>query len=59
MALPTRKFDAVIVGAGGAGMRAALQLSEAGFKVMARAPRRARALGVAASRYMMGSRKHQ
>ena len=33
MALPTRKFDAVIVGAGGAGMRAALQLSEAGFKV--------------------------
>jgi succinate dehydrogenase / fumarate reductase flavoprotein subunit len=33
MAIPTRKFDAVIVGAGGAGMRAALQLSEAGFKV--------------------------
>ena len=33
MALPTRKFDAVIVGAGGAGMRAALQLAEAGFKV--------------------------
>jgi succinate dehydrogenase / fumarate reductase flavoprotein subunit len=29
----TRKFDAVIVGAGGAGMRAALQLSEAGLKV--------------------------
>jgi succinate dehydrogenase / fumarate reductase flavoprotein subunit len=28
-----RQFDAVIVGAGGAGMRAALQLSEAGFKV--------------------------
>ncbi len=28
-----RKFDAVIVGAGGAGMRAALQLSEAGLKV--------------------------
>jgi len=28
-----RKFDVVIVGAGGAGMRAALQLSEAGFKV--------------------------
>jgi succinate dehydrogenase / fumarate reductase, flavoprotein subunit len=33
MALPTRKFDAVVVGAGGAGMRAALQLSEAGLKV--------------------------
>jgi succinate dehydrogenase / fumarate reductase, flavoprotein subunit len=33
MAIPTRKFDAVIVGAGGAGMRAALQLAEAGFKV--------------------------
>ena len=33
MAIPTRRFDAVIVGAGGAGMRAALQLSEAGFKV--------------------------
>jgi succinate dehydrogenase / fumarate reductase flavoprotein subunit len=28
-----RKFDAVIVGAGGGGMRAALQLSEAGLKV--------------------------
>jgi len=28
-----RKFDAVIVGAGGAGMRAALQLAEAGLKV--------------------------
>ena len=28
----TRKFDALIVGAGGAGLRAALQLSEAGFK---------------------------
>jgi succinate dehydrogenase / fumarate reductase, flavoprotein subunit len=28
-----RKFDVVIVGAGGAGMRAALQLSEAGLKV--------------------------
>ncbi len=27
-----RKFDAVIVGAGGAGLRAAIQLSEAGFK---------------------------
>ena len=28
-----RKFDVVIVGAGGAGMRAALQLSEAGLTV--------------------------
>src|SRR3954464_3368806 len=33
MNLPVRKFDAVIVGAGGAGMRAALQLAEAGVKV--------------------------
>ncbi|MFO1322113.1 MAG: succinate dehydrogenase flavoprotein subunit [Burkholderiales bacterium] len=33
MAFPTRKFDAVVVGAGGAGLRAALQLSEAGLKV--------------------------
>ncbi len=33
MALPVRKFDAVIVGAGGAGMRASLQLAEAGLKV--------------------------
>jgi succinate dehydrogenase / fumarate reductase flavoprotein subunit len=33
VAIVTRKFDAVIVGAGGAGMRAALQLSEAGLKV--------------------------
>mgnify|MGYP001034380216 CR=1 FL=1 len=33
MAIVKRKFDAVIVGAGGAGMRAALQLSEAGLKV--------------------------
>jgi succinate dehydrogenase / fumarate reductase flavoprotein subunit len=33
MGLPVRKFDAVIVGAGGAGMRASLQLAEAGFKV--------------------------
>lgn len=32
MNLPVRHFDAVIVGAGGAGMRAALQLSEAGLK---------------------------
>jgi succinate dehydrogenase / fumarate reductase flavoprotein subunit len=33
MTVPVRKFDAVVVGAGGAGMRAALQLSEAGLKV--------------------------
>jgi succinate dehydrogenase / fumarate reductase, flavoprotein subunit len=33
MSVPRRQFDAVIVGAGGAGMRAALQLSEAGFRV--------------------------
>jgi len=33
MSVAKRQFDAVIVGAGGAGMRAALQLSEAGFKV--------------------------
>jgi succinate dehydrogenase / fumarate reductase, flavoprotein subunit len=33
MSLPIRRFDAVIVGAGGAGMRASLQLAEAGFKV--------------------------
>ena len=33
MTLPVRKFDAVIVGAGGAGMRASLQLAEAGFRV--------------------------
>ena len=33
MAVIKRKFDVVIVGAGGAGMRAALQLSEAGFNV--------------------------
>ena len=33
MAIPVRKFDAVIVGAGGAGMRASLQLAEAGFRI--------------------------
>jgi succinate dehydrogenase / fumarate reductase flavoprotein subunit len=33
MSIPVRKFDAVIVGAGGAGMRASLQLAEAGLKV--------------------------
>ncbi|UTH74992.1 succinate dehydrogenase flavoprotein subunit [Chromobacterium sp. IIBBL 290-4] len=32
MGVAVRHFDAVIVGAGGAGMRAALQLSEAGLK---------------------------
>jgi len=31
--LPVRKFDALIVGAGGAGMRASLQLAEAGLSV--------------------------
>jgi succinate dehydrogenase / fumarate reductase flavoprotein subunit len=30
---PVRKFDAVVVGAGGAGLRAALQLSEAGLNI--------------------------
>jgi succinate dehydrogenase / fumarate reductase flavoprotein subunit len=33
MALNVRKFDAVVVGAGGSGLRAALQLSSAGLKV--------------------------
>ncbi|MCZ7564100.1 MAG: succinate dehydrogenase flavoprotein subunit [Burkholderiales bacterium] len=33
MTLPVRRFDAVVVGAGGAGLRAALQLSEAGLRV--------------------------
>ncbi len=32
MSIPVRKYDAVIVGAGGAGLRAAIQLSEAGLK---------------------------
>ena len=31
--LPRRRFDAVIVGAGGAGMRCSLQLAEAGYSV--------------------------
>ena len=31
--LPVRKFDAIIVGAGGSGMRASLQLAEAGMSV--------------------------
>ncbi|QDP73516.1 succinate dehydrogenase flavoprotein subunit [Legionella israelensis] len=33
MAFPRNKFDAVIIGAGGAGMRAALQLANSGMKV--------------------------
>jgi succinate dehydrogenase / fumarate reductase flavoprotein subunit len=33
MAIVKREFDAVIVGAGGAGLRAALQLAEAGLRV--------------------------
>ncbi len=33
MNIPEHSFDAVIIGAGGAGMRASLQLSQAGFKV--------------------------
>jgi succinate dehydrogenase / fumarate reductase flavoprotein subunit len=32
LTIPVRKFDAVIVGAGGAGLRAAIQLSESGLK---------------------------
>ncbi len=32
MTPPIRRFDAIVVGAGGAGLRAALQLSEAGLK---------------------------
>jgi succinate dehydrogenase / fumarate reductase flavoprotein subunit len=33
MGITTRKFDAVVVGAGGSGLRAALQLSEANLRV--------------------------
>lgn len=33
MTISTRVFDAVIVGAGGAGMRAALQMAQSGYKV--------------------------
>lgn len=33
MTIPEHSFDAIIVGAGGAGMRASLQLSRAGFRV--------------------------
>ena len=32
MSIPVLKFDAVIVGAGGSGMRSAILLSEAGLK---------------------------
>ena len=31
MSIPIREFDAVVIGAGGAGMRAALQISEQGL----------------------------
>ena len=31
--LPVRKFDAIVIGAGGSGMRASLQLAEAGLSV--------------------------
>jgi len=33
MSIPVRKFDAVIVGAGGSGMRASLELAQAGLRV--------------------------
>src|SRR4051812_41626496 len=33
MAIPRTQFDAVIIGAGGAGMRAALQVANSGMKV--------------------------
>jgi succinate dehydrogenase / fumarate reductase flavoprotein subunit len=33
LALPVRRFDAIVVGAGGSGMRAALELARAGLKV--------------------------
>ena len=33
MTLPVRKFDAIVVGGGGAGMRASLQLAEGGLSV--------------------------
>ena len=33
MALAKQTFDAIIIGAGGAGMRAALQLAASGLKV--------------------------
>jgi succinate dehydrogenase / fumarate reductase flavoprotein subunit len=31
--IPTRRFDAIVVGAGGSGMRAALELARANLKV--------------------------
>lgn len=31
MKLPVREFDAIVIGAGGAGMRAALQISQMGL----------------------------
>ncbi|HEX7045071.1 MAG TPA: succinate dehydrogenase flavoprotein subunit [Burkholderiales bacterium] len=34
MTLPVHRFDAIVVGAGGAGLRAALQLSEAGLSTV-------------------------
>ena len=33
VSLPIRRFDAIVIGAGGAGMRASLQLAEAGLSV--------------------------
>jgi len=33
VSVPIRKFDAIVIGAGGAGMRASLQLAEAGLSV--------------------------
>ncbi|MBM3384285.1 MAG: FAD-binding protein, partial [Betaproteobacteria bacterium] len=32
LALPVRKYDAIVVGAGGSGMRASLELARAGLK---------------------------
>ena len=40
MALAVRKFDAIVVGAGGSGMRASLQLAEAGLAVAVLSNRR-------------------
>ena len=37
-ALPVRKFDALVVGAGGSGMRASLELAEAGLQVVVGEP---------------------
>ena len=33
MKIPVKEYDAVIVGAGGAGMRAALQMAQSNYKV--------------------------